>query len=471
MSGIALEVVVILLLLVVNGVFAMSETAVVAARRTRLEHRAEGGDEGARTALALAAHPNNFLSTVQVGITLVGVLAGALGGAGLADLLAARLAQLPRLAPYAEPVAFGVVVAAITYLSLIIGELVPKRIALGNPERVAALVARPMRLVSTVCAPLVALLTGSTNVVLRVLGIRASSDPGVTEQDIRAMVEQGAEQGAVAPVEHEIVENAFRLGDRTVGGIMTPRPDVRWLDAACPPDELRQQLADYLAEARGSRLLVCDDTVEEVLGVVHAEDLLARCLAGQPLDRDGLVAVLQPPLYVPTTMPAFGLLQQFRATRHDVAIALDEFGGVQGVVTVDDLVEAVVGELPERGEPDAPDIVREPGGSWLVDGDAAVEELDAALGVDGPADGARRGYHTAGGLVQTALGRVPRSGDAFDYAGHRVEVVAMEGRRVGRVRVQAAHAPRAADGAAQSPRRESPVGLRQEPDAGSPSAP
>src|SRR5215207_6707659 len=228
MSYIALELSVIFFLLVINGVFAMSEMAVVAARKTRLEHRAEGGDAGARAALDLAAHPTNFLSTVQVGITLVGVLAGAFGGAGIAEALAAQFAAVPWLASYAEPVAFGLVVAAITYLSLVLGELVPKRIALGNPERVAALVARPMRLVSKVGAPLVYLLTGSTNVVFRLLGIPSSGEPGVTEQDIRAMVEQGAETGAVAPVEHEIVENAFRLGDRNVGGIMTPRPDVRW---------------------------------------------------------------------------------------------------------------------------------------------------------------------------------------------------------------------------------------------------
>ena len=435
MSGIALEVATILLLLVVNGVFAMSEMAVVAARKTRLEHRAEAGDKGAQAALDVAAHPANFLSTVQVGITLVGVLAGAFGGAGLAERLAGPVGRVAWLAPYADTVAFGLVVAAITYLSLIIGELVPKRIALGNPERVAALVARPMRLVSKAGAPLVYLLTGSTNVVFRLLGLRASGEPGVTEQDIRAMVEQGAEQGAVEPVEHEIVENAFRLGDRTVGGIMTPRPDVRWLDAACPPDEIRQQLADHLAAARGSRLLVCERTVEEVLGVVHAEDLLGRCLAGQPLDRAGLTAVLQQPLYVPAAMPAFALLREFRATRQDAAVVLDEFGGVQGVVNVDDLVEAVVGELPERGAPDAPDVVRQPDGAWLVDGDAPAEELDELLDVDGPADGARRGYHSVGGLVLTTLGRVPQPGDAFEYAGHRIEVVAMEGRRVGRVRV------------------------------------
>lgn len=433
MSVITLEIGVILLLLVVNGVFAMSEMAVVAARKTRLEHRAEQGDKGAAAALELAAHPTNFLSTVQVGITLIGVLAGAFGGAGIAEVLAERLRGVSWLAEYAEPVAFSLVVAAITYFSLIVGELVPKRIALGNPERVAALVARPMRLIAKVGSPLVRVLTGSTNVVLRLLGIRASAELSVTEHDIRAMVEQGAESGAIEHVEHEIIENAFRLGDRSVAGIMTPRPDVRWLDAACPADEIRSQIGEQLADARGSHLLVCEDTVEKVLGVVHTEDLLVQCLAGQPLDRVGLMAVLQHPLFIPATMRAFALLRTFRETRQNVAVVLDEFGGVQGVVTIDDLVAAVVGDLPERGEPDAPDMVRQPDGSWLVNGDAPIEDLQAALDIEG--EGVSREYLTAGGLVLTSLGRIPKEGDAFQYAGHRFEVLAMEGRRVGRMRV------------------------------------
>src|SRR5215208_2909261 len=292
------EVFIILLLLVLNGVFAMSEMAIVAARKTRLEHRAEDGDAGARAALDLAAHPGNFLSTVQVGITLVGVLAGAFGGAGIAEVLAARFAEVPWLAPYAEPLALGVVVASITYMSLVIGELVPKRIALSSPERVAALVARPMRLVARVGAPLVALLTGSTNVVFRALGMRATVDPAVTEQDIRAMVEQGAEAGVVQTAEHAIVENAFRLGDRQVGSIMTPRPDIVWVDVASPPAELREQLASL----GRPRVLVCEGDVDNALGVVHAEDLLSRCLAGNALD---LRAALHQPLFVPETMPVF----------------------------------------------------------------------------------------------------------------------------------------------------------------------
>jgi putative hemolysin len=428
-SGIALEVAVILLLLLVNGVFSMSEMAVMAAKKTRLEHRAEEGDLGARAALDLAANPTSFLSTVQVGITLVGVLAGAFGGAGISKVIAAALRDAPWVGRYAEPVAFGLVVSAITYLSLIVGELVPKQIALGNPERIAAAVARPMRVVARVGSPLVSVLTGSTRFVFRLLGMRANADAGVTEQDVRAMVEQGAEAGAVHPAEHEIVENTFRLGDRRASTIMTPRLDVAWLDASASPDETRRRLA----EAGRSPFLVCDGDVERVLGVAHAEDLLARALAGEPADPR---AVLREALFVPATMPVLGLLASFRATGHHAAVALDEFGGVAGLVTLDDILEALVGELPERGAPAAAEIARQPDGSWLVGGGAAITDVDAVVDLDAPADAGRRGLDTVGGLVMSLLGRLPAAGDHVDYGAARLTVEHMDGRRVALVRVR-----------------------------------
>jgi putative hemolysin len=429
MSGIVVELAVILLLLLINGVFSMSEMAVVSARKTRLEHRAEQGDGGARAALDLAAQPTNFLSTVQMGITLVGVLAGAFGGAGLSELLAAALADVPRIGAYAEPIAFGLVVSAITYLSLIVGELVPKQIALGNPERVASLVARPMRVVARLGAPLVRVLTGSTNLVFRLLGMRATADAGVTEQDIRAMVEQGAEAGAVAPEEHEIVENTFRLGDRRVRGIMTPRLDIPWIDAGAPAAELRATLA----EARWSPYLVCDGDVEHVLGFATAEDLLLQSLGGGPLD---LRAVLHEPVFVPATMPVLRLLEHFRSTRRHAAVVLDEFGGVTGLVTLDDIVEALVGELPELGDAAAPPIARQPDGSWLVDGAAPLTEVAAALDLDLPRADGHPGYETVGGLVMSALGRLAVAGDTVRHAGARFTVERLDGRRIARVRVR-----------------------------------
>lgn len=436
MASILTEVAIIFVLLLINGVFAMSELAVVAARKVRLEHRAEEGDAGAKAALELAAHPTTFLSTVQVGITLVGVLAGAFGGASIAEQLAERFETVPWLAPHAEAAGLGIVVAGITYFSLILGELVPKRIALSNPERVASWVARPMTWIARIGRPLVWLLTGSTNVVFRLFGIRQTSEPGVTEQDIRAMVEQGAESGVVQQAEHSIVENAFRLGDRQVGSLMTPRPDMAWIDVAASAPALRE----HIVAIGQARLVVCDGDPERVLGVVHAEDLLAQCLAGELPD---LRKHLWQPTFVPESMPALRLLEEFKRTRQQVAVVLDEFGGVQGIATVDDLVEAILGDLPDRGgEPAAPLMVRQPDGSWLVEGALALEELERTLDIDPlPADG-RRGFRTVGGLVMTRLGRLPKEGDAFDFANLAWQVVEMDGRRIATVRVRPAAAIR-----------------------------
>jgi putative hemolysin len=431
MSAIALELAAILLLLLVNGIFAMSEMAVVSARKTRLQHRAEGGDAGARAALDLAANPTNFLSTVQVGITLVGVLAGAFGGAHISDVLAESLRDVRWIGPHAEPVAFGLVVTAITYLSLIVGELVPKQVALGNPERIASFVSRPMRAVARFGRPLVLLLTGSTNLVFRVFGIRASADRSVTEQDVRALLEQGAEVGVVTSVEHAIMENTFRLGERRVSTVMTPRLDVPWVDLTAGADELRARLA----ETRRSPYVVCDGDIEHVVGLAYAEDLLELCLAGQPLD---LGAVLREPLYVPRSMPVLQMLETFRSTRRHAAIVLDEFGGVAGVATVDDIVEGLVGALPQSDDTSSPEIARQPDGSWLVDGAAAIAEVAAVLDLDLPAGPKSREFETAGGLVMTALGRLPRTGEGVEYAGASFTVEQMDGRRVALVRVRVA---------------------------------
>ena len=431
MSAIALELAVILLLLVINGIFAMSEMAVVSARRTRLQHRAEDGDAGARAALDLAANPSNFLSTVQVGITLVGVLAGAFGGARISQVLAESLRDVRWIGPHAEPIAFGLVVSAITYLSLIVGELVPKQIALGNPERIASFMSRPMRAVARVGRPLVLLLTGSTNLVFRVFGIRATVDRSVTEQDVRALLEQGAEVGVVTSVEHTIMENTFRLGDRRVSTIMTPRLDVRWIDIGAGAEELRSQLA----EGRHSPFVVCDGDVENVVGLAYADDLLELCLAGHSLD---LGAVLREPLYVPISMPVLRMLETFRRSRRHAAIVLDEFGGVAGVATVDDILEGLVGELPEPDDPASPEIARQPDGSWLVDGATAIVDVGAVLDLDLPSGGKSREFDTAGGLIMTALGRLPCAGEAVEYAGARFTVERMDGRRVALVRVRLA---------------------------------
>lgn len=432
MAGIVLEITVILLLLVLNGILSMSELAMVASRKVRLEHLAEEGDRGARAALEIATHPTNFLSTVQVGITLIGVLAGAFGGAGISDQLAAGFRTAPWLAPYAQPLALGLVVTAITYLSLIIGELVPKRLALKHPEKIASFVSRPMQTISRVGAPLVSVLTGSTNLVLRLFGIRVAVDTRVTEQDIRAMVEQGAESGAVQPAEYKIVENTFRIGDRLVAAIMTPRVDMAWVDVTATAGELGAELsAGY--RGRGLPILVCEEDVEHVLGVAYPDDLLQRCLTGAGVD---LRAVLVEPLFVPDTMPVLALLESFRRSRQQAAVALDEYGGVAGVVTLDDILEALVGELPQQESSADLEIVRQPDGSWLVDGGTAVDDLEPLIDLDPRSAVERRGSTTVGGLVMATLGRLPIAGDQVDHSGARFTVERMAGRRIDQVRVR-----------------------------------
>jgi putative hemolysin len=437
MSPIVLELVVIVALLLVNGVFAMSELAVVSARKVRLERRAEEGDAGARAALGLASEPAEFLSAVQVGITLIGVLSGAFGGATIAEVLARQFEQVPALAPYSEALGLGIVVAGITYLSLIIGELVPKRIALTRPEAIASFLARPVGLVARVFRPLVAMLTASTDFVLRLVGVRMAAEPTVTEEEIRALVEQGAETGVVHPAEQEIVESAFRLGDRTVASIMTPRHDMEWLDLEDPPEAIRTRLA---AEPR-PRYVLCEGSVENVLGIVHTEHLLAKALSGQSITiPHDLREALWQPLYVPATMPVFRLLEEFRNRRQQVAVALDEFGGVEGLVTFDDILEALVGEYAVPDDGHGPAIVQRDDGSWLVDGATPLEELEAKLDLKPLPLEERRGFHTVAGLVLTQLGRVPRPGDWVELGGLRFEVVDMDGRRIDKVLI-APHTP------------------------------
>jgi len=426
MATVAIEIVLILLLLLANGVFAMSEIAVVTARRSRLERLAATGDRRARTALELAREPTQFLSTVQVGITLVGILAGAFGGAGLAERLDARLDQIAWLAPVSEALAFTLVLGAITYFSVILGELVPKRIALSDPERIAVIVAAPMRRLAKLGTPVISLLTKSTNALFRLLPVADVDNQTVTEEDIRAVLTQGTAAGAVDEREQRIAERVLRLGDRPVSAIMTPRPDVEWIDANDPDGTLGERLTG----AMRSRFLVCQGSIDRVLGVARATDLLAACLGGTRID---IRAHLRQPLFVPSTMPMLGLLEAFQRADVNVAVVLDEFGSVKGVATRHNILEDLVATVPGPIEDGDRDIVRRDDGSWLVDGTVPVEELEATIKVD-PLPAARRStYRTLGGLVMTELGHVPRVGEHFELGGFRFEVMDMDGRRIDRV--------------------------------------
>lgn len=424
----AAEILIILLLLLANGVFAMSEIAVVSSRKGRLQHLAEEGNRGARRALELAEAPDRFFATVQVGITLVGILTGAFGGATIAATLAEALKAVPALAPYAHALALAAVVLGITYLSLIVGELVPKRIGMQHPERIAARVAGPMSTLSRLAAPAVWVLSASTRVVLRLLRLPRPQEPPVTEAEIRVLLEQGAEAGVFEPGESEMVTRVFRLGDQRVSAVMTPRHRAVWLDAEAPLEEARAAMA----RNRFSRYLLCDGGLDAVVGVVDVRDLWMAEVSGEPV-RD-LRAAARPPLIVPETMPALQLLERFRESAMHLALVVDEYGGVAGVATVNDVLSEVAGDLTAGG-PAHPAVVRRDDGSFLLDGALAMDEVRELLGLE-ERRGEPRVYRSLGGWIFTALARVPSEGDWFEAEGHRIEVVDMDGNRIDKVLVQ-----------------------------------
>jgi magnesium and cobalt exporter, CNNM family len=425
----------------------MSEIAVVAARKVRLQQRAEDGDERARTALALAHDPNKFLSTVQFGITMVGVLAGAYGGATIAEKLVPSISQVPQLEPYAHGIALGVVVAMITVLSLILGELVPKRIGLNNPEAIASWVARPMILLSKVGGPAVGVLTAVTNFVLRLFGVKGQAEPNLTEDEIKALISQGAETGAVGAMEENIVQRVFQLGDQRVAAIMTPRPDIEWIDVDASEEELRE----FLASHSHTQFVVCHGGLDDVLGIVRSADLLPNAFTGTQID---LRRLTREALFVPDSMPAVQLLESFRSSHKHVALVMDEYGAVEGLVTVTDLLTAIVGELPADASEAQGAFVARADGSWLVDGSAAMEDVQSHFGMDGLPEDEAGAYHTIGGFVMARLGRVPRAADNFEWGGMTFEVIDMDGRRIDKVLVSRVQAGDPSAAAQQTDTRE-----------------
>jgi putative hemolysin len=428
MPAIGFELVVMLLLILANGVFAMAEMALVSARKVRLQEWADAGNTRARAALQLAQHLGEFLSTVQIGITLVGILAGAFGGVRLAAPLADALRPLPGIGPYSETLSLGLVVGAIAYLSLVVGELVPKQLALTNPERIATALAGPMRLVARLMSPAVQLLSRSTAAVLRLLRVRPVPEPPVTEVEIRLMMQQGAQAGVFEAAEHDMVQSVFRLGDRRIGALMTPRADVVWLDLDDPPEEQRR----CILETVHSWLPVGRGELDHLVGVARAKDLLVPLLTGPFAAFEDLI---RPPVVVPESLPALQVLERFRQAGLHLALVVDEYGGVQGLVTPIDLLEALVGDLPDAGMAAEPAVVRREDGSWLVDGMLPADELKTLLPI-GTLPGEETGaYQTVGGLMMQQLGRIPATGDQFPWGGFRFEVVDMDGHRVDKVLV------------------------------------
>ncbi|WP_431860294.1 hemolysin family protein [Azospirillum sp.] len=428
------ELLVIVLLIVVNGFFAMSELAVVSARRARLQQLAENGRraKGAKAALELAENPSHFLSTVQIGITLIGIVAGAYGGATLAERFGGRLDQIPWIAPYGQQVAFALVVAGITYLSLIVGELAPKRLALVNAEGIAVAVARPMQGLSRVALPLAWLLGASTEALLKLLRLPTTREQTVTEEEVKTLIAEGTQSGVFDPAERQMIEGVLRLADRTVRAIMTPRPDVLWLD----PEDKPEAIATEIRDSGYSRFPVCRGDVDEVLGIVSAKALLDQALRGRAMDLRG--ALVQP-LIVHDGTPVLRLLELFKQSTVHMAVVVDEYGSVEGIVTLTDILESIAGELPEAGQDADAGMIRREDGSWLVDGMLPVDEVEARIGV--PDLKGEGGYHTLAGFVLERLGHVPTAAEHFVWRGHRFEVVDMDGRRIDKVMIQRVDLP------------------------------
>ncbi|NUB11672.1 DUF21 domain-containing protein [Azospirillum brasilense] len=423
------EVLVIILLILLNAFFAMSEMALVSSRRARLQQMAEETrSKGARAALKLSEDPGNFLSTVQVGITLIGIIAGAYGGATLADRLGTVLdANVSWIAPYGQQVGFALVVAAITYLSLIVGELVPKRMALVNAERIAAGVAGPMSVLSRIAMPLVWLLGVSTEGLMKLLRLPTAREQTVTEEEVKSLIKEGTQTGVFEPAERQMIEGVFRLSDRTARSIMTPRPDLVWIDLNDPPDAIAKEI-----QASGySRFLVCRGDVDEVQGIVSSKALLNQALQGRSFDlRDAMVD----PLIVHDGTPVLRLLELFKQASIHMAVVVDEYGSVEGIATVTDIMEAIAGELPEQGQEGDGFAVQREDGSWLVDGMTPVEEVESLVGVKGlKGEG---DYHTIAGFMLDRLGHVPTAAEHFRWNDLRFEVVDMDGRRIDKVLIQ-----------------------------------
>jgi putative hemolysin len=427
------ELLIILILVLVNGAFSMTEMAVVSARKVRLQQRAEDGDESAHAALMMIESPNRFFSTVQIGITLVGTLAGAFGGASVAAVLQRWLltVNLPIVQRNAPAIALTLVVLLISYLTLVLGELVPKRLALSNPERISAFMARPMGLLSLLATPFVALLSFSTDLVLRLLRVKQYSDPQVTPEEITVLMEQGEESGVFEEAETDIVEAVFRLGDLRAGALMTPRTEMDWLDVK---DRFDENLA-FVLESPHTFFPVAEGSLDEILGVLRSKDLLARVADGVEVDfRD----VILPAQFVPESMPAFQVLELLRGANGNLALVIDEYGGVLGIVTLFDVLEAMVGGISERGEPVVPEAVQRDDGSWLVEGMMRIDNFKDLFHLDGLPGEDRAGYQTVGGFVMAQIGSVPVTGESFVIDTLRFEVVDMDGMRVDKVLVMRA---------------------------------
>jgi putative hemolysin len=423
------EVIIILILILTNGVLALAEIAVVSAKKIRLEQKAIKGDHRAKIALNLANNPNQILSTVQIGITLIGILAGAFGGANIAREIALILERIPILSSQSQAIALSLVVITITYTSLVLGELVPKRLALSNPEAIACNMALPLKILATLVAPIVHLLSLSTELILHLLGNTTPvNDNLVTSDEIKIMIKEATEAGMFDIAEQDMLEKVLELNKRKVSTIMTARPEIVWLNSEDSVNTNR----DKILNSNHTRFPVAQGNLEEILGIAHVKDLLAGCLHGQKFP---LTYCLHQPLFVPENTPGLKMLEIFKQTGHHLALVVDEYGIVQGLATINDISEAIIGDLPELCVENDHSMKQREDGSWLLDGVILITDFKELLNIKELPGENKGNYHTLGGFIINNLGKIPVPTEYFEWQGFRFEVMDMDKNRVNKVLV------------------------------------
>ena len=420
-----MDVLILVVLVAFNGVFAMSEIALITAKRARLQKAADAGDAGAKAALSLGSDPNRFLSTLQVGITSIGVLSGVVGESALAVPLAHRLVELGVAQATAHYIATALVVVLITYVSIVLGELVPKRLGQSNPEMIARVVSRPIAGLALLTRPFVKLLSGSTRAVLGVLGVKERTQSEVTEEEIQAVLEEGTEAGLIETQEHTMVKNVFRLDDRQIASLMVPRADIVFLDL----DEPFELTLERIAQSDHARFPVVRGSLENVVGVVNARRLLSRIASG---GIPGIEKDMQEALYVPETLTGMELLENFRASDRQMAFVVDEYGEILGLVTLQDLIEAITGEFKPR-DPQSSWAVQRDDGSWLLDGHIPIPELKDHLELDSVPDEDKGRYHTLSGMFMLLSGKLPAEGEKVSWSGWQFEILDMDKKTIDKV--------------------------------------
>jgi putative hemolysin len=420
--SISSEILVIFLLIIINGVLAMSEAALLASRKAKLQQMANEGDKTAAFTLELLKSPNIFLSTIQIGITLIGVLAGAVGGATIAEALAVSFHDLPYIGIYSETLGIGIVVIVITVLTIWLGELVPKRLGINSPEKVAKIVAGPMIFISTLFSPLVKLMSWGTELVLTMFGVKPTNEPMITEEELQVLIDQGTQAGIFEEAQQDMVEGIFSLGDTRIYSVMTPRTEIVWLDV----NDSVEEILEKISSSPYSRFPIREDSLETIVGIVKSRDLLVTTLSKKEIN---LKELARPAYFIPETMLASRALEVLKKNNTEMLLVVDEFGGVQGLMTINDILEEIVGDM----EGEEPQATQRQDGSWLLDGMLEVDEFKEIFDLNElPHEDE---YETLSGFVMTSLGRLPQTADHFEWSNLRFEVMDMDGRRVDKVLV------------------------------------